>query len=192
LKDEQLELDFAWERELVLIRGLPGSGKSTEANRLVGHSDFLSWHSHQIVEADLFAMVDGQYRFSVPLLPLAHSWCLAEAIRRLRMFDRVAVANTFVKLEHVVPYLLWARKIRARVWLVEPQGNSLTAAELAERNVHEVPEDRIAEMKDQWEPISQAFVDEFIGLPEDLRGGMVEAPVSEGVPESLKVNPWDQ
>ena len=46
------------EKVLYLVRGLPGSGKSTFAKKLV-HSDFL------VCEADKYFMVNGEYKFDV-------------------------------------------------------------------------------------------------------------------------------
>ena len=53
---------------LVLIRGPPGSGKSTMAKvlALVGFGHF---------EADMYFVVDGRYRYDASRIREAHAWC---------------------------------------------------------------------------------------------------------------------
>jgi energy-coupling factor transporter ATP-binding protein EcfA2 len=54
--------------ELVLIRGLPGAGKSTMAKvlALVGYEHF---------EADMFFVKDGTYCYDRTRIRDAHAWC---------------------------------------------------------------------------------------------------------------------
>ena len=52
-------------KQLILLRGLPGSGKSTFANLLGGIH----------VEADQYFMQDGEYKFDASKLKQAHNWC---------------------------------------------------------------------------------------------------------------------
>ena len=53
------------EKILYIARGLPSSGKSTFAKTLGG--------TH--FEADMFFMVDGEYKFDHTKLKEAHEWC---------------------------------------------------------------------------------------------------------------------
>ena len=52
-------------KELILVRGIPGSGKSTFAKSLGG--------TH--FETDKFFMVDGEYKFDGTKIKEAHKWC---------------------------------------------------------------------------------------------------------------------
>jgi len=87
--------------ELLLIRGLPGSGK-TELARTY-------WATHAHVEADLFfARTDGYLditgsRFRA-LYATAHLWCQAWARAFLRLGYSVVVANTFVERWSIESY----------------------------------------------------------------------------------------
>jgi energy-coupling factor transporter ATP-binding protein EcfA2 len=53
------------EKELILLRGLPGSGKTTLARSLGGMH----------MEADKYLMYSGKYEFDASKLRDAHNWC---------------------------------------------------------------------------------------------------------------------
>lgn len=52
-------------KELFLLRGLPGAGKSTLA-KTIGGKHF---------EADMYFIKDGEYKFEADKLKMAHNWC---------------------------------------------------------------------------------------------------------------------
>jgi ABC-type phosphate/phosphonate transport system ATPase subunit len=80
--------------ELVLIRGLPGSGKSTMAKDLAtqGYLHF---------EADMFFEVDGHYRYDASRIRDAHSWCQQMTRQALAKGLKVVVSNTFTQLREM-------------------------------------------------------------------------------------------
>lgn len=171
---------FGWKKELVLVRGLPGSGKSTEANEAVGHNRLSSIRCPRIVEADHYMFVDGKYEWHQSLVDLAHKWCFASAFWLLRKYDRIAVANTFIRRWQIVPYIEQARKFQIRVWLREAAGNELPQSDLAQRNVHGVSVERIEQMMLEWEDMTQEEVDILLGLPQELRSQVfVNEPMHE-------------
>lgn len=53
--------------EIVLIRGLPGSGKTTLAKEM---------QSHEHIEADMYFEEDGIYKYRAEAIQQAHAWCL--------------------------------------------------------------------------------------------------------------------
>ncbi len=76
------------EETLTLVRGLPGTGKSTYAKTL----DAI------LVEADQFFIdKNDNYQYDPALIKNAHAWCQLETKRLLRAGFDVVVANTFVK-----------------------------------------------------------------------------------------------
>lgn len=82
---------------LVLIRGMPGTGKTTRAMGYVndGYKHF---------EADQFFMVGGRYCFDGERLQEAHASCLEQTKEALAAGELVCVANVFATLEDIKPY----------------------------------------------------------------------------------------
>jgi predicted kinase len=96
-------------RELYLLRGLPGSGKSTMAGSLAG--------CH--VEADQFFEKDGEYLFDPTKLSEAHKWCQNRAESYMHTgWPRVVVSNTFTQEWEMTPYLDLAERYGYRVFSV--------------------------------------------------------------------------
>lgn len=120
--------------ELVLIRGLPGSGKSTMAKVLsqVGYEHF---------EADMFFEQDGRYQFDSTRIKEAHAWCRRHTQAALARGARVVVANTFTRLNEMEPYFSMTSNIR----VIEAVGRW--------QNVHGVPEEKLLAMAARWEPL---------------------------------------
>lgn len=119
--------------ELVLIRGLPGSGKSALARE-------LTQDGYQHFEADMFFMNDGVYRYDATRIRDAHNWCKVMTRVALAQGARVVVANTFTRLIEMQPYFEMCDNVR----VIEATGQW--------PNVHGVPPERIQLMADRWEP----------------------------------------
>ena len=73
--------------ELVLIRGLPGAGKSTYAQK--------HFPGHKHLEADMYFNRTGTYKFDPKKLNSAHTWCQGRTHRALSAGHDVVVTNTF-------------------------------------------------------------------------------------------------
>lgn len=128
-------IPFSQRDQLILIRGLPGSGKSTRAKALamVGFEHF---------EADMFFERDGVYEYDSARIRDAHAWCQKRARQALACGKRVVVSNTFTRLQEMEPY----RKMAERVRVVEVSGNW--------GNVHGVPAAAVQRMAKRWEALS--------------------------------------
>jgi D-mannonate dehydratase len=128
--------------ELVLIRGLPGSGKSTAAA-----TKFSTYDHH---EADTFYMCDGVYTFDPKLIAVAHSFCLANTYLSLARRKDVVVSNTFTTFAEMKAYADLAKALNARLSVYEAFGNF--------QSIHNVPDHTIERMKNRWESI-QSMID---------------------------------
>ncbi len=124
--------------QLVLIRGVPGSGKTTMAG--------LEFPDYQLVEADdYFIDEKGLYRYNSNLLKQAHRYCQNKTFRSLSNGVRVVVANTFVKLWEIQPYISFADKNHIQYEIIEAKGRF--------KNIHGVPQSVISRMIRDWEVI---------------------------------------
>lgn len=122
--------------EVVLIRGLPGSGKSTMAKRDFG--------SHVHCEADAFFVgQDGVYRYNPKMIKSAHEWCQRQVDIALRNGHNVVVSNTFTRLWEMDAYRAIAERRGAEVRVIVARGSY--------GNIHGVPSEAIDRMRARWE-----------------------------------------
>jgi predicted kinase len=133
-------------RVLILLRGVPGSGKSTFANHM--------WSSGVIFEADKFFLDEnGDYRFDGSKLKDAHEWCrnsVEEAMQQNHMtagkhYPEIIVSNTFTREWEMQAYFDLAKKYDYNVvsLIVENRHGG--------KNVRGVPDDKVQEMRDRFE-----------------------------------------
>tara|TARA_B100000131_G_scaffold202804_1_gene194763 strand:- start:926 stop:1339 length:414 start_codon:yes stop_codon:yes gene_type:complete len=120
---------------LYIVRGLPGSGKSSLAKKLT-----------EVVYSadDFFTNKKGEYNFNAKLLGKAHEWCWGKV--RDAMFigvNAVAVANTFTQAWEAEKYYQIAEEYGYSVFVIECQNDF--------GNVHDVPQESIDAMKERWE-----------------------------------------
>jgi len=123
---------------LVIIRGLPGSGKST-----IAKTQFPNFVNY---EADMFFTDNsGNYAFDKTRLQEAHSWCIEATRKALSERKDVVVSNTFTRLYEIQPYVKMAMEFNIPLQIVHATGNY--------KNTHNVPEEFIDIMKSRWENI---------------------------------------
>ncbi len=122
-------------KELYLLRGLPGSGKSTLAESLGGKH----------LEADMYFMEDGEYKFDATKLRKAHEWCQNETYLSMATnWERIVLSNTFTQEWEMKPYYELAERYGYRVYslVVENRHGGV--------NEHGVPEESLQKMKDRF------------------------------------------
>ena len=121
--------------EIVLIRGVPGSGKTTKA--------LTEYPNHVLCEADQFFETDTGYKYDRKKIKYAHEYCLNNARKYLMMGFDVVVANTFTCVWEMQPYI----DIGFPVKVVEATGNY--------DNVHGVPQEIVDRMRERYEAYSR-------------------------------------
>jgi len=182
---------FDWKKTIHLVRGLPGEGKSTLALKLVRgnrdqvieNDDFwllpsgterISWlnlrqNLGNICQNDIDNMSALKYEYDTRITHVAGHWCWAETFRRLRYYDEVAVANTFIKREYVFHYVNEALRHGVNIKLHRPTTEWAGDVQRCyNTNIHNVPIEVIERMKSQWEDVSQEEIDNIINSVKSL------------------------
>lgn len=121
--------------KLVLIRGLPGSGKTTMAKAM---------DSYEHYETDQFFTDDkGIYCFDWSKSKAAHRWCERTTLAALTKGKNVVVSNTFTQRYEIEPYLAMCKTLGIKPTIIEAKGNW--------PNIHAVPTEVIDRMIKRWE-----------------------------------------
>jgi|TARA_B110000495_G_C22967450_1_gene567523 predicted kinase len=122
-------------KTLYIVRGLPGSGKSSLAKKV----------TEAVYSADdFFTNKKGEYNFNVKLLGKAHEWCWGKVRDAMYIgVQAVAVANTFTQGWEAEKYYQIAEEYGYSVFVIECQNDF--------GNVHDVPQKSIDAMKERWE-----------------------------------------
>ena len=131
-------------RNLILLRGVSGAGKSTVAEL------FIDAH---IISTDDFFMVDGEYQFDANSLVENHMKCTAQADKAMNIAEAndvnhtLIVHNTFTKQWEMTPYMILAKKYHYTIHtlIVENRHGS--------NSIHDVPADSIKAQRDRFEVI---------------------------------------
>lgn len=125
---------------LIIIRGVPGSGKTKVAEEIADHLYALHF------EANMWRYNDeGEYIYDPKDNKRCHKECQKSVREALEMGIPVVVANTFTREWQVKPYLEMASDLDIPVDIVVCKGNF--------QNVHNVPNSSVETMRQQFEPI---------------------------------------
>jgi predicted kinase len=135
------------EKVLYIVRGIPGSGKSTFAKMLVGE-DFL------VCEADKY-FIDketGEYNFDSTKIKEAHKFCqdtvesyMKDSLVNDQFYREIAVSNTFTQEWEMRPYFELAKNYGYKVFSVVVENRH------GGKNQHEVPEEVLTKMCERFE-----------------------------------------
>lgn len=130
---------------LILLRGLPGSGKSSFAR--------LVWSDYVICEADKFFYDEqGTYKFDGSRLKEAHEWCknqvetfMQDHQNNSQFYPEIVVSNTFTQEWEMEDYFKLADKYGYKVvsLIVENRHGG--------KNVHGVPDEKIEQMRNRFQ-----------------------------------------
>jgi predicted kinase len=131
-------------KNLYIVRGLPGSGKSTFARSIA--------KSYQVFEADQYFMKKGKYNFDPTKLKDAHNDCKNRVSRRMRknlfnsiFFSNIVVSNTFTQDWEMKFYRNIAKRYGYKVHTIVVENRH------GGMNVHGVPADKVQVMEDRFE-----------------------------------------
>jgi predicted kinase len=131
---------------LVLVRGIPGAGKSTFAETYAYQLAMAGVDVAGPYEADqYFIDADGNYNFDATKLGSAHGQCLDKTnIAMAKQTKTVIVSNTFTTERELTPYLELAKKYNYQVvsLIVENRHGN--------KSIHDVPDEAITKMKNRF------------------------------------------
>lgn len=125
--------------KLFIIRGVPGTGKSTHAQKI---KEIIP--DSVIFEADqYFINKNGEYNFNPKKLHQAHEWCIWRCDNALRLGLTAIVSNTFIKKKDMNPYFEMCKKYGLD-YLVIPLFKEYGS-------IHNVPEKTMERMRRQFQ-----------------------------------------
>ncbi|XP_054438052.1 NEDD4-binding protein 2 isoform X2 [Pteronotus mesoamericanus] len=153
---------------LVLLRGLPGSGKSFLARTLQEDNP-----SGVILSTDDYFYINGQYQFDVKYLGEAHEWNQNRAKEAFeKKVSPIIIDNTNLQAWEMKPYVALSQKHKYKVLFREPDTWwKFKPKELARRNIHGVSKEKITRMLEHYQ--------RFVSVP---------IIMSSSVPEKIERN----
>jgi hypothetical protein len=136
-------------KTLYIIRGLPGSGKSTLGESGLAVKSYsnpnhggVKYYSY--AADDWFTDQEGNYNFVPQELPQAHEDCRARVLgAMLDGAEYITVCNTFTQAWEAEPYVKLCKMHVYTPVVIECQNQF--------GNIHDCPQEKIDEMTDRWD-----------------------------------------
>lgn len=141
--------------KLTIIRGIPGSGKTTLARALSA----ASIPPVPVFEADMYFEKNGKYEFDMNRIGDAHDWCQNMVDCTLSLGGDVIVSNTFTTIRELKPYFEIAKKRG----IMCP---NVITCQSNYGSIHGVPDDTLEKMKARFTYNLTPLYDEFYGTTE--------------------------
>lgn len=143
--------------KLTLVRGIPGTGKSTYSKKLnVFH-----------IESDQYHMRGGVYNYDVNQIKASHTFCLSLFTQAILAGIDVVVSNNFIDLKSMDSYLSLAKSHSYTIEVIKCEGTF--------ESIHNVPKSVISNMSERFEDYEGEIIvnkypedKEFMG--EELNG----------------------
>ncbi|XP_019408428.1 PREDICTED: NEDD4-binding protein 2 [Crocodylus porosus] len=133
---------------LVLLRGVPGSGKSFLARNLLEDNP-----GGIILSTDDYFYKNEQYQYDANCLGEAHEW---NKIQAKKAFEKgvspIIIDNTNIQAWEMKPYIALAQQYKYKVMFREPDTWwKFKPKELERRNIHGVSKEKIKRMLERYE-----------------------------------------
>uniref|UniRef100_A0A8D0FZK0 NEDD4 binding protein 2 n=1 Tax=Strix occidentalis caurina TaxID=311401 RepID=A0A8D0FZK0_STROC len=133
---------------LVLLRGVPGSGKSYLARTLLEDNP-----GGIILSTDDYFYKHGRYYYDPDCLGEAHDWNRKRAKEAFEMrISPIIIDNTNIQAWEMKPYVTLAQQFKYKVMFREPDTWwKFKPKELERRNIHGVSKEKIKRMLERYE-----------------------------------------
>lgn len=129
-------------KKVIILRGLPGSGKSTKAKTFGG----------VVVSADHYFEKTGTYIFDRTKLGSAHGECRSAFEKHITNGEPIIVVdNTNVTKREYLPYAKYAVDHGYEIEIVSLFSGGCSQLQLSERNTHNVPLSTIQRMWEKYQ-----------------------------------------
>ena len=123
-------------QELILVRGLPGAGKTTYAKS--------AFPNHFYCDADSYFLNNGIYNFDLKRIGKAHEFCRNLAKVQLADNKSIVIANTFTTIREIDDYISEIKpNADVIIRVIHVIGNF--------PNIHDVPDNKITLMRARWQ-----------------------------------------
>jgi predicted kinase len=120
---------------LLLLRGLPGAGKTSLAEAL---------EIRAVCSADDYVTRKGVYNWKPETTGISHEWCQRKCRRFMKkQIDKIVVANTLTSERELKPYYDLARQFGYTVYSVVVENRHEGV------NSHDVPEETLEKMRNR-------------------------------------------
>jgi predicted kinase len=128
-------------QHLILLRGLPGAGKTAFA-QLISENNTYPFYSVD----DYFTASDGHYKFEFSENHIAYAQCLSHTEQAISSgVQKVIVHNTFTMDWEMEPYFKIAKKYDCNLFV-------LTVEHYHDgTNTHEVTEEQLVKMAEKYQ-----------------------------------------
>ena len=140
---------------MAIVRGLPGSGKSTIADYICENFECSK------VEVDEFMSATGEYIWPTKKqLRDVHEKCRTKMLNLMRADRMAVVSNTSTNLEAVLPYFKIANIVNkdSKVLIIEPSTEwAQNKFELKRKSLHGVKMGLIKKMAREYFPLKQGI-----------------------------------
>lgn len=139
-------------KKLIFICGLPGSGKSTMAEKIYKKDP----NNTIILTTDDFYMIDGKYNFDVKWMSEAHKWNQGRAFYNMFLnVQNIIIPNTNLQSWQIYPYAEAAAKHGYTLVFKEPNTDwKNNPEECVKHCIHGLTLDRIKQMMEGRESVA--------------------------------------
>lgn len=130
-------------RSLVILRGLPGSGKTTLAKVLSENGKYPVYSID-----DFFTAADGVYKFEFEKNHLAYKQCEENTRKAMEQeIPKIFLDNTFTLEWEIEPYFKLAKEFNYNIFVTTVENRHHG------KNIHEISDEQIRKMADKYKVV---------------------------------------